>query len=261
MKNKIYKSLLVALTFIFTIQTINVFAAPTQEFNWFVKRNGHNTPEFPKNAENLTECNCIYIDNESASGIKDKTIYITFDAGYENGNVAKIADILRDEQITAAFFLLDNIILKNTDLINSLYNDGHLICNHTRNHKNLCKSSREEIEKSLKSLEDVYRDTTGREMDKFFRFPEGKYSKEAISVVSDMGYTTVFWSFAYDDWDNKRQPTRERAISKVLDNTHPGAIMLFHPTSDTNAEIFPELIAAWKSMGYSFGSLYDIINK
>ena len=97
-------------------------------------------------------------------------------------------------------------------------------------------------------------------MARYFRFPEGKYSIDALQKVQNLGYTTVFWSFAYDDWDNNRQYAPEKAIKKVLDNTHNGAIMLFHPTSDTNAEIFPTLIKEWKKMGYSFGTL-DELNK
>ena len=224
---------------------------------WYLKRSKGGTPTFPKEAEEIKSYGAVFIDesvNES-----NKKIYITFDAGYENGNIEKILDTLKEEEVTAAFFLLDNIILKNTDLVIRMAYEGHLICNHTKNHKNLSFASAADIAKNLKALEMIYAEKTGREMSKFFRFPEGKYSINAIKCVQDLGYTTVFWSFAYDDWDNGRQPNTNKSIKKILDNTHNGAIMLFHPTSSTNAEIFPTLIKEWKEMGYSFGSLDELI--
>ena len=225
--------------------------------HWYLKRSKGGAPTFPLEAEEITEYNALYID-KSADETRKK-IYLTFDVGYENGNVEKILDALKEEGVTAAFFLLDNIILKNTDLVIRMADEGHLLCNHTKNHKNLSYASEEEIANNLKALEIICEEKTGREMTKFFRFPEGKYSINSLKCLKKLGYTTVFWSFAYDDWDNCRQPNAEKSIKKILNNTHNGAIMLFHPTSSTNAEIFPTLIKEWKKMGYSFGSLYDLI--
>ena len=117
----------------------------------------------------------------------------------------------------------------------------------------------EEIEENITALEKLYEEKTGFEMDKFFRFPEGRYSENALRCVNNLGYKTVFWSFAYDDWDNNRQMNEEKAIGKVLSNTHNGAVMLFHPTSKTNAAIFPRLISEWRKMGYGFGTLCDLV--
>jgi peptidoglycan-N-acetylmuramic acid deacetylase len=203
--------------------------------------------------------NALFIDNKVDDN--NKVIYLTFDAGYENGNVEKILDTLKKENVPAAFFLLDNIILKNTDLVIRMAEEGHLVCNHTKNHKNLSRSEESEIIENLKALEDIYRECTGRELDKYFRFPEGKYSIDALRHVNNLGYTTVFWSFAYEDWDNNKQPNTDKAIKKILDNTHNGAVMLFHPTSDTNAKILPTLIKEWKRMGYSFGTLNQLKEK
>ena len=133
--------------------------------------------------------------------------------------------------------------------------EGHLVCNHTRNHKNLSSASAEEIKENLESLERIYKEKTGREMDKYFRFPAGEYSLEAMKAIKEMGYKTVFWSFAYADWDNHRQPDSEIAMKLILENTHPGAVILLHPTSNTNADILPRLIAEWRKMGYTFGTL------
>ena len=224
---------------------------------WYIKRRVGEAPVFPPTCAELDKHRVYYIDKRAAEK-GEKIIYLTFDAGYENGNIEKILDTLKAENIPAAFFLLDNIIIKNTDLVIRMADEGHLVCNHTRNHRNLSHADSDEIKKNLSSLEDVYREKTGREMAKFFRFPEGAYSIDAIAALDNMGYRTVFWSFAYDDWDNRRQPDRDMAVQKILDGTHEGAIMLFHPTSDTNAEIFPTLIKRWREMGYGFGSLDNL---
>ena len=226
------------------------------ELHWYLKRHHGGTPGFPKEAELFSKYDAFYLD-KSVTDDK-KVIYLTFDAGYENGNIERILDTLKEEGVPSAFFLLDNIILKNTDLVNRMADEGHLICNHTKNHKNLSSASKDAICKDLCALENIYKEKTGREMSKYFRFPEGRYSLEALKCVKDMGYKTVFWSFAYDDWDNHKQPDPEKAIKKILDNTHNGAVMLFHPTSRTNADIFPRLIKAWREMGYSFGTLDDL---
>ena len=227
---------------------------------WFVRRNGNKQPIFSSSQASVIANGGYYLDTSLSDDSEEKRIYLTFDFGYENGNVERIANILNEYSVPAAFFVLDNPIIKNTELICRLSEDGHLICNHTKNHKDLSKSTSEEIEKNLTSLEKIYEQNTGKTMAKYFRFPEGKYSLEAMKVISDMGYKTVFWSFAYDDWDNSRQPDREKAIKKVLDNTHNGAVMLFHPTSSVNADIFPTLIDAWKNMGYSFGTLDELVS-
>lgn len=224
--------------------------------HWYIKRREGKSPIFPMEAELVKEYGGYYIDERAND--ENKVLYLTFDAGYENGNVEKILDILKKENVQAAFFLLDNIILKNTNLVIRMTDEGHLVCNHTKNHKDLSDSSIEEIKTDLCMLEDIYREKTGRELSKYFRFPEGKYSINAIKCVCELGYKTVFWSFAYEDWDNCKQPNKEWAINKIIKNTHNGAVMLFHPTSSTNAEILETLIKKWREMGYSFGSLDDL---
>ncbi len=239
--------------------SLTVGASAAGELHWYLKRCKGGTPSFPNEAEKISELDAYYID-KSASDEK-KVIYLTFDAGYENGNIERILDILKEESVPSAFFLLDNIILKNTDLVLRMTDEGHLVCNHTKNHKNLSSANEEEIARNLTALERIYEEKTGREMSKYFRFPEGSYSIEALKCIQKLGYKTIFWSFAYDDWDDNRQPSKEKAIKKVLENTHNGAVMLFHPTSSTNAEILPTLIQEWKNMGYSFGTLDELTSQ
>jgi len=160
--------------------------------------------------------------------------------------------------VSAAFFILDNIVLRNPDLVTRMKNEGHLVCNHTKSHKNICRMSKDEIAADLGALEELCFNKTGVDVAKYFRFPEGRYSEDALKTVYDLGYKSIFWSFAYADWDNNRQPAPEKAIKKVLENTHNGAVILLHPTSATNAEILPTLIKEWRAQGYTFGTLDDL---
>ena len=225
--------------------------------NWYVVKHGNNIPSFPNDCEEIKKHGGIYLDYASRER-GEKKLYLTFDAGYENGNIEKILDIMRDEGVTGSFFILSNLINKNTDIVKRMADEGHLVCNHTTNHKDMTKLSSVEMLSNINTLERQYKDATGYEMERIFRFPEGKYSISAIRTLNENGYKTVFWSMAYDDWDNSRQMNTERAMEKLLSTTHDGAVILLHPTSSTNAAILSDLIREWKSMGYTFGSLKDL---
>lgn len=252
------KRIIVTLVFTLLINSIiTSSSAKSDQLVWFIKRNGKDTPMFSSASSTVDKYNGYYIDKHAAKR-GDKVLYLTFDAGYENGNIERILDVLKAKEVPAAFFILDNLILKNEDLVKRMAEDGHLVCNHTKNHRNLSYCSTEEINKNLTDLEKIYEERTGYTLDKYFRFPEGKFSENALKAISDVGYKTIFWSFAYDDWDNTRQPDEKAAIKKIISNTHDGAVILLHPTSKTNADILPELISTWRDMGYRFGTLHDL---
>ena len=246
------------LIFAFALSALKI-PAYSEGKCWYIKRNGNDQPIFDKEQMLVSQFNGYYMDTGLNNGSEEKRIYLTFDFGYENGNVELIANTLREEGVAAAFFILDHPIIENKELILSLAADGHFICNHTKNHKDLSCAQADTIKRDLVALEEIYERETGLTISKYFRFPEGKYSENALKVVSEMGYKTVFWSFAYDDWDNARQPSASAAIKKILSNTHNGAVILLHPTSSVNAEILPTLIKAWRSMGYTFGNLDQLV--
>ena len=225
--------------------------------NWYIKKRGNQVPIFPDSASAVLENGGVYID-VNASKYGEKKLYLTFDAGYENGNIEKILDVMKEAEVTGAFFILSNLIEKNPELVKRMAEEGHLVCNHTSNHKDMTKLTDSEILANLGRLESKYKEVTGLDMEKIFRFPEGRYSERTLKLLNNNGYKTVFWSMAYDDWDNSRQMNPDLAKSKLLSTTHEGAILLLHPTSSTNAEILGDLIYEWKSLGYSFGSLNDI---
>ena len=186
-------------------------------------------------------------------------IYLTFDAGYENGCTEKILDVLQKHQVPAAFFLVGNYIEKNGDLVRRMVAEGHIVGNHTMHHPDMSKISEQSaFEKELEDLEELYRQLIGEEMKKYYRPPQGTYSEENLKMAQALGYKTVFWSLAYVDWNQNDQPTAEQAFGKLLPRIHNGAVVLLHSTSETNAQILDELLTKWKAMGYSFGTLDDL---
>ena len=255
MKRKIFLS---AVALICLLALSVTAYAHTGEFNWCCRRYGNNQPPVGEAERLISEYGGYAIDRSVSDDSDKRVLYLTFDVGYENGNTARVLDTLRDEGVPAAFFILDNIVLRNTELVTRMDNEGHLVCNHTKNHKNICRMSEDEVAENLGALETLCLEKAGVTMAKYFRFPEGKYSIDALKTVNALGYKSIFWSFAYADWDNNRQPDPDMAIKKVLDNTHNGAVILLHPTSKTNADILPTLINRWREQGYTFGTLDDL---
>ena len=204
--------------------------------------------------DELKQYRAVYLGDTS-----EKVIYLTFDAGYENGSTEKILDVLKKHNAPAAFFLVGNYISSQPDLVRRMAEEGHIVGNHTMHHYDMSRlNDRTAFEKELTDLEALYQDTVGQPMPKFYRPPQGTYSRENLAMASEMGYTTVFWSLAYVDWNNDSQPTKEQAFSKLLPRIHPGAIVLLHSTSRTNAEILDELLTKWESEGYRFAPLTEI---
>ena len=188
-----------------------------------------------------------------------KVIYLTFDAGYECGSTAKILDVLKEHQAPAAFFLVGSYIEKNADLVRRMAEEGHIVGNHTMHHYDMSKlSDKDAFAKELTDLETLYKEITGKDMEKYYRPPQGIYSEKNLKMAQELGYKTVFWSLAYVDWLQDDQPTRQQALNKLLPRMHPGAVLLLHSTSQTNAEILDELLTTWEAEGYRFASIAEL---
>lgn len=207
--------------------------------------------------DQLRQYQAAYIGNTN-----EKVLYLTFDAGYENGCTAKILDTLKEKQVPAAFFLVGNYIRQSPDLVRRMVAEGHTVGNHTMHHYDMSRlSDKAAFSKELTDLEALYKETVGQELPKYYRPPQGIYSEENLKMAQELGYKTLFWSLAYVDWNNDAQPTREAAFAKLLPRTHNGAVVLLHSTSKTNAEILGELIDKWKAMGYRFGTLDELFSQ
>jgi len=211
-------------------------------------------PIGPANAAQLAKYDATYLGDTN-----EKVIYLTFDAGYENGSTEKILDTLKKHNAPAAFFLVGHYMDKNSDLVRRMVEEGHIVGNHTMHHYDMSKlSDKDAFSKELTDLEALFREVTGKELPKFYRPPQGIYSEDNLRMAKELGYKTVFWSLAYVDWNNDAQPTAEEAFSKLVPRTHSGAVVLLHSTSSTNAEILDELLTRWEEMGYRFGCIQEL---
>lgn len=247
--------LLLALAAAVTV-TISIFAGSALETgSWGLSFRQEGMPPIGNaGRDQLARLGAAYIGNT-----EEKVLYLTFDAGYENGCTAQILDVLKANEVPAAFFLVGNYIEKNPDLVRRMVKEGHIVGNHTMHHCDMSKlSDKTAFSKELTDLETLYKDTTGQEMPKYYRPPQGIYSEENLRMAQELGYQTVFWSLAYVDWNNDAQPTKEAAFGKLLPRTHNGAVVLLHSTSKTNAEILNELIGKWKAQGYRFGTVEEL---
>ena len=238
------------------LQDIFTFSNDQSELNWYyVGKGKDNVAEPPKESESfLKENNAYYLGNTS-----EKVIYLTFDEGYENGNTGKILDILKKLNVPAAFFVVKPYIDKEPELVKRMVDEGHIVGNHSVHHPSMAQiHDSEKFKAELTGVEDAYKELTGQDMPKFFRPPMGKYSKESLALTKDLGYKTIFWSFAYKDWLVKDQPSEEKGINKITNGSHPGCIMLLHAVSDTNTKILEQVIKNIQNSGYEFKSLNDL---
>ncbi len=259
MKIRAKRITVAVLSLILGINFIILASASAGGMSWYcVHVKDHKQPKADSSLSFIEEHGGYYVDGKHGDENREKVIYLTFDAGYENGNIEKILDCLRDNEVRGAFFVLGNLIEKNGDLIKRMNNEGHLVCNHTFSHKIMVGKSRESFEAELLKLESFCFEKTGVKMAKYYRPPEGRFDAQSLDFARDMGYKTVFWSFGYADWDNQKQPSHDWAKKKILDNLHNGEVMLLHPTSRTNAEILGELITEIKAQGYRFGTLDEL---
>lgn len=213
------------------------------------------TPVGNTSPDKLKQFDAYYVGNP-----EEKSIYLTFDVGYENGNLPKILDTLKQRHIPATFFLVGTFMESEPDLVKRMVAEGHSVGNHTWSHPDMSKiTSKEDFFKELDLVEKKFNSITGAKMQKYYRPPQGKYREENLQMAKDFGYQTFFWSLAHVDWYEDNQPSKEEAFDKLIGRIHPGAIVLLHTTSSTNAEILDELITKWESMGYTIKPLEHLI--
>ncbi|MDD6176116.1 MAG: polysaccharide deacetylase family protein [Firmicutes bacterium] len=222
-------------------------AAAVKDWGLGFGRDGEQ-PTGNASAAELLQYDAYYI------GSKDqKTIYLTFDCGYENGNTPAILDALQKHHAPAAFFVVGHYLESAPELVKRMVAEGHTVGNHTYHHPNMASISDEAaFAKELSDVRAKFKEITGIEMAMVYRPPQGKYNLANLKMAQQLGYKTFFWSLAYVDWNQDSQPTREEALDKLTRRIHPGAVVLLHNTSKTNGEILDELLTKWEEMGYSF---------
>lgn len=251
-------SIIVLLLAVFLIYKIfNNFSVSVSAniSNWGLKFNAEGVaPMGNAGKEFLKKYNAYYVGEPD-----DKCIYLTFDAGFENGNTPNILDTLKAHDVKAAFFLVGHYLEKEPELVKRMVNEGHTVGNHTYHHPDMSLIlDKESFNRELTSLEELYKEIIGEDMPKYYRPPQGKFNEENLKMADELGYNTIFWSLAYVDWYKNDQPTKEQAFNKLIPRIHPGAIILLHSTSDTNEQILDELLTKWKDLGYTFKTLDDL---
>lgn len=251
-------TILVCLVLLFVVNKLNIYEVSSsaignnEKISWGLKRETDNKQPtlYKPHTDVLDNNNGIYMGNS-----QDKYLYLTFDEGYENGYTEKILDVLKENQVTAAFFITGDYLKTSPDIVKRIIDEGHILGNHTQTHPSLPKLvSESKIKNELKSLEEKINDEYGYKM-KYFRPPMGEYSDYTLNIVNNLGYTTVMWSFAYDDWNVDNQKGIEYAKDKIISNLHPGSIILLHAVSKDNANVLDYVIKEARNQGYEFKSL------
>lgn len=237
-----------------TIET-SVENISNKKISWGIKRNNnHEQPDVGKDYQQILEENAGICLGDKET----KNIYLTFDEGYEAGYTEQILDILKENDVKATFFLTAHYVNTQEKLVKRMIDEGHIIGNHTVNHKSMPSLSEEEIRKEVLDLHQVMNEKFGYEM-KYIRPPKGEFSERTLKITNSLGYKTVMWSFAYEDWNEDKQPDEEKSKQKILDNLHNGEIMLLHGNSKTNTNILDSVIKETKNMGYTFKSLDEFV--
>ena len=227
--------------------------ADSEKLGWYYKPNKeHILPEIsPKGKALLEKYDGIYHGD-----INSKTLYLTFDEGYENGYTPQILDVLRSSNVKAAFFITGDYLRRNPELVKRMVSEGHIVGNHTNYHPSLPTLDNETIKKEINNLSDSFQELTGAKMS-YLRPPMGEYSGRSLKTTYEMGYRNVFWSVAMVDWQPEAG-TPEGNKQTIQERLHSGAVILLHAVNKANAEMLPDLIQECKQEGYQFKTLDDI---
>lgn len=261
---KIIYALIIVIVCIFTysIMTLNknvdentivtsTSSLSNKKIGWGIKRNdNHEQPDLGSNNKTLLEkYNGIAMGNS-----EEKIVYLTFDEGYEAGYTSKILDVLKENNVKATFFITAHYLNTQPELVQRMIEEGHIVGNHTVNHKSMPDLEDEKIKTEIMDLHKAVYEKFNYEM-KYIRPPMGEFSERTLEITKNLGYTTTMWSFAYDDWDENKQGREEYGKNKIISNIHNGAIILLHANSVDNCNILDTCIKEIKNMGYEFKNI------
>lgn len=235
---------------IFEVHTVNSSLSRSVYLWYYLPHNEGEQPLPMEKAKYKMNYDVLY-----AGGAEDKVIYLTFDDCPENDNIPKILDIMKKHNATGTFFMTENYIRKHPDVIRRIVCEGSLVSNHTAHHVLVTNLSFEKFQAELKSVEDAYFEVTGQQLLKYFRPPQGQFNEVTLDYTARLGYTTVFWSFRYKDWDVNNQPSEQEAYNMIMKETHPGMIILLHCQSKTNLKILDRIMTDWEAKGYTFETI------
>ncbi|MFD1040090.1 delta-lactam-biosynthetic de-N-acetylase [Virgibacillus byunsanensis] len=226
-------------------------------YGWgFKKNDDHQIPDVGKYKEILDEYGAYYADHSG-----EKVVYLTFDMGYEQGYTGDILDVLKKESVPATFFVAGHYVTSQPKLINRMVDEGHIIGNHSYHHPDFTILSKAAMKKELDTLEEEVAKVSEQKELKYLRPPKGVFNERTLKWSNELGYTHIFWSLAFIDWNVDRKSGWKFAFDQLMDHIHPGAIILLHTVSSDNAEALSQLIVQLKKDGYQFKSLDHLILK
>lgn len=235
----------VALSFFF-VSTVSA-----SSYGWGFNRNNNNkTPDIGKYQSIIEGTDSCYVGNT-----EDKVVYLTFDAGYDNGNIPKILEVLNEKNVYVTFFLTGDFLVREEGLVRLIDSYGHIIANHSWSHKNIANLSKIELTNEVLKFENKIEQILQKQTVKFFRPPAGNFNRDSLMQLKEMGYKTFFWSIAYKDWINGETKSRENPTDHIIRNIHNGAIILLHSVSNDNLEALPDIIDNIKAKGYEIQNL------
>ena len=253
---------LIVCVFTFSVMALNSYknqntvetssqGLSNKKIGWGIKREtDHKQPDVGTTNKQILE----KYDGICMGNSEEKYVYLTFDNGYEAGYTPKLLDILKQNNVKAAFFITAHYLNTQSELVQRMIDEGHIVGNHTVNHKSMPDLDDEKIKSEIMELHKSVYEKFGYEM-KYIRPPMGEYSERTLEITKSLGYTTTMWSFAYDDWNEQKQGREEYGKTKVISNVHNGAIILLHANSVDNSNILDSCIKEIKNMGYEFKSL------
>ncbi|MBR0350971.1 MAG: delta-lactam-biosynthetic de-N-acetylase [Clostridia bacterium] len=238
------------------VKTTSGSTLSNEKIGWGIKRNdNHEQPDVgSRNKQLLDNADGLCLGNKD-----QKIVYLTFDNGYEAGYTSKILEVLKQNNVKATFFITAHYLNSQPELVKQMIDEGHIVGNHTVNHKSMPSLTEEQIKKEVMDLHQAVYEKYNYEM-KYIRPPMGEYSEKTLAVTNSLGYKTVMWSFAYEDWDEKNQPNEEKSKQKILNNLHNGEIILLHATSKTNTNILDSVLKEIKAQGYEIRSIDEFVN-
>ncbi|MDQ0200627.1 delta-lactam-biosynthetic de-N-acetylase [Neobacillus ginsengisoli] len=233
-------------------------AVSNQPFHWGIKRASNEQPaEAGAQLDQLIAKYGAFYKSDT----KAKTLYLTFDNGYENGYTSKILDVLKKEKVPATFFVTGHYLLSAPELAKRMVEEGHIIGNHSWHHPDMTAISDARIQEELEKVRVKTKELTGQKEMKYLRPPRGVFSERTLKIAKEAGYTHVFWSLAFVDWKVNQQRGAQFAYESIMKQIHPGAVMLLHTISKDNADALDKVIRDLKKKGYNFKSLDDFPQK
>lgn len=223
---------------------------------WCFVRKADHEPSGTYETFSIKSYNGAYINDHVPEG--DKVIYFTFDCGYPSNRTVPILDTLKKHGAKANFFITKMYLEECSDYAKRMKEEGHFVCNHTVSHSNMTVKSISEQAAEILDVEQYFYEKTGYQIDRYFRFPEGSYSPRTMQVVKDAGYYSVFWSLAYDDYDQNNMPTPEYVVNHFTKFHHNGAVVLMHNDCQSNVDALDSVLTLLEGEGYRFGTLDEL---